>query len=467
MAFKKILLLIILSFININAGAQIRVSGSFSSLSGQRVKLVGFKDFGIYTIDSTQVSSNGKFNLKFGQNNSGMAYLAGADNKAYFVVLDREDIDLKGDDFGRAESVIVLSGKENQRFAQYATENVKRERALAAWDYLTKIYKQDSLFSDQKLMMETIEKEKQRIKNEDRLFMERIEEDKYLNWYLPVRKLISSTSTIAQHRYEEIPSVIKAFRTIDYSDERIYKSGLLRESLENHFWLLENTTPSLDAAFLEMKTSIDVILATLQNNPKKCTKITEFLFDLFQNHSLYKAAEYLALQVLNDSSFKINEKVASKLESYRAVKIGNIAPDFKFKGDVISPAYSSGRVPKKLSDINAKHTVLIFGSSGCSACSDELLQISGLYSKWKEQGVEVIFVSLDTDAEVFKNFVDRFPFISVSDYKKWESPAVKNYHIFETPTIFLLDKNRKIILRPNDAKQLDSWIDFYLIKGNQ
>lgn len=110
---------------------------------------------------------------------------------------------------------------------------------------------------------------------------------------------------------------------------------------------------------------------------------------------------------------------------------------------------------------------MIFGSSWCSACPEELLQISGLYSKWKEQGVEVVFVSLDTDAEVFKNFVERFPFVSISDYKKWESPAVKNYHIFETPTIFLLDKNRKIILRPNDAKQLDSWIDFYLIKGNQ
>lgn len=64
------------------------------------------------------------------------------------------------------------------------------------------------------------------------------------------------------------------------------------------------------------------------------------------------------------------------------------------------------------------------------------MQISGLYSKWKEQGVEVVFVSLDTEAEVFKNFVERFPFVSISDYKKWESSAVKNYHIFETPTIF-------------------------------
>jgi hypothetical protein len=30
----------------------------------------------------------------------------------------------------------------------------------------------------------------------------------------------------------------------------------------------------------------------------------------------------------------------------------------------------------------------------------------------------------------------------------------------------LLDKNRKIILRPNSVKQMDAWVDWYLVKGN-
>ena len=84
------------------------------------------------------------------------------------------------------------------------------------------------------------------------------------------------------------------------------------------------------------------------------------------------------------------------------------------------------------------------------------MQIVRIYQKWKKYGVEVVFVSLDEDSEIFKKLASPLPFISISDYQKWESPIVKSYHVFATPTIYLLDQKRKILLRPNSAKQLDS-----------
>ena len=72
----------------------------------------------------------------------------------------------------------------------------------------------------------------------------------------------------------------------------------------------------------------------------------------------------------------------------------------------------------------------------------------------------MLFISLDTDKAVFKNFTCVFPFISMCDYKKWDTQAVKDYYIFVTPSLFLLDKNNKIILRPILAKQVDSWVDY-------
>ena len=62
-----------------------------------------------------------------------------------------------------------------------------------------------------------------------------------MNYYLPLRKLVSSVSTIAQYRTEEIPAAIVAFRNIDYTDPRLYKSGLVADAIESHFWLLENS----------------------------------------------------------------------------------------------------------------------------------------------------------------------------------------------------------------------------------
>ena len=89
------------------------------------------------------------------------------------------------------------------------------------------------------------------------------------------------------------------------------------------------------------------------------------------------------------------------------------------------------------------------------------------YAKWKSQGVEVVFVSLDEDKEVYKSFSKNFPFISTCDYKKWAGKIVKDYYVFATPTMYLLDSKREITLRPNSVKQMDSWVDWSLIQGNK
>ena len=46
------------------------------------------------------------------------------------------------------------------------------------------------------------------------------------------------------------------------------------------------------------------------------------------------------------------------------------------------------------------------------------------------------------------------------DYKKWDNQAVKDYFVFAAPTLFLLDKDQKIILRPSSVMQIDAWVDY-------
>ena len=42
-----------------------------------------------------------------------------------------------------------------------------------------------------------------------------------------------------------------------------------------------------------------------------------------------------------------------------------------------------------------------------------------------------------------------------------------DYYVFGTPTMYLLDNKREIILRPNSVNQMDAWVDLYLIEGNK
>lgn len=444
-----------------NSLAQYTITCNFPLLAGQQVCLVGFEGFGIYTIDSTKVSEHGVFELKYGVKDRGMGYLAAADNKAYFVVLANEDIQLKGEVLSVPESVVTLSGKENKLFVQYAVEHPKREQALSAWVYLQKIYQADSLFAIQKNPVQAIETELLRLKQEDLDFLKNLDTNSYIHWYLPVRKLVSSVSTVAQYRTEEIPATLSTFRKLDYTDERLYKSGLYKDVIDSHYWLLENMGQELDSVFKEMNISTDFLITNLSRNEKKFNKITKYLFDLLERRSLYGASEYLAIKVLTQNSCTVNDDFANQLELYRAMKIGNITPDIVFSGDVLKKG-GVIQTPNRLSDIHSSYKVVIFGASWCPKCAEELSQLLPLYQKWKSKGVEVVFISLDTDKSNFKNFTSVFPFISSCDYKNWDTQAVNDYYVFATPTLFLLDKDQKIILRPNSVKQVDAWIDYYI-----
>ena len=443
------------------------ITGNLSLLANQEIKLEGFNGLESYPISSSKIDEKGNFELIYSKADYGVGYLMSSDKKPLFVLLSGENIEIAGAALSYAESIRITKGKENQWFEQYAKEHPKRDQALSAWLYLEKMYTTDSLFALQLTPQKSIAQEKKRIKDEDSTFLAELPKDSYVSWFLPMRKLVSSASTIAQYRPEEIPATIEAFRVIDYTDNRLYKSGLFKDAIESHFWLLENSGRSLDSVFIEMKVSIDAMMDNLIKDEKILNEVTDFLFDLLERHSLFQASEYLALKVLNEVSCTIDNDLAKQLETYRAMKKGNTAPDILFEGDNNTPGYGANSIPEKLSDLKSSYTVVVFGASWCPKCTEELPKIVNLYQKWKAQGVDVVFVSLDEDKIAYKDFVKNFPFISTCDYQKWNSKIVKDYYVFGTPTMYLLDKKREILLRPNSVNQMDSWVDWYLIEGNK
>jgi thiol-disulfide isomerase/thioredoxin len=456
---KQLLVFIFILFYNGLIAQSIK--GQFLKIPNQTIKLEGFNGLKTYPISLTTTDVNGKFELSYSKTDYGVGYLMAVDNKPLFVILSGEEIELAGESLSNFETIKIKKGQENQYFEQFANEHPKREQALSAWLYLEKIYATDTLFAVQKHPVNAIKKEKLRIKNEDAAFLDALPNESYVKWFLPTRKLVSSVSTVVQYRPEGIPEMIKAFRNMDYTDARLYKSGLFKDAIESHFWLLENSGNPLDNVFEEMKISIDAIFTKLSTNEKIFNQLTDYLFDLLERHSLFQASEYLALKVLNGGSCTITDDLANQLETYRAMKKGNIAADMVFdKTNFVNPKITL----TKLSDIKSNYTVVVFGASWCPKCNEELPEITKRYDKWKSKGIEVIFVAIEEGRNSFIDFAESLPFPSYSDGKKWESKIVKDYYIFSTPTMFLLDSKREIILRPNSVNQMDAWVNRYLIQ---
>lgn len=442
------------------------ISGALSSQIGEEIRLHGFDGFNTYLISSTATNEQGEFDLIYSMSDYGVGYLVSEGDQAFFIILSGEDIELVGESLSLTDSIELTRGRENRWFGKYASEHPRREAALSAWVYLRTIYQSDSLFAIQQTPASAIDEEITRIQDEDSDFLNSLPPDSYVHWFLPTRKLVSSVSTIAQYRTEEIPGAIQAFREMDYTDQRLHKSGLLQDVLDSQIWLIENSGRSLDSAYVEMNRSINYMLESLKTDEQKFNDIVNYLFNLLERRSLFTASEHLALRVLNDYDITLDQNLAKKLETYRAMQVGNTAPDIEFGDHIIAPGLAPEEIPASLSELDSDYALILFGAGWCPRCREEIPDIAGMYPKLKEQGIEVVFISLDDSDTAFREFAGDFPFLSVSDFKRWDSPIVSSYHVFATPTMVLLNRDRNILVRPNSARHLEAWVDWYLVQGN-
>ena len=110
---------------------------------------------------------------------------------------------------------------------------------------------------------------------------------------------------------------------------------------------------------------------------------------------------------------------------------------------------------------------MVFGASWCPKCNEELPKLIQNYAEWRNLGVEVVYVSLDTEKQVFEQAVKTYPFFAYCDFKKWESRVAQDYYVFGTPTFYLLNNNREILLRPTSIDQVEAWVDWSLIKDKK
>jgi thiol-disulfide isomerase/thioredoxin len=114
--------------------------------------------------------------------------------------------------------------------------------------------------------------------------------------------------------------------------------------------------------------------------------------------------------------------------------------------------FSAGLKYKKISEVSGKYKAVVFGASWCVACSKEMPQFKEYAELFKTTyDAEIVFVSIDTDKEKYDAYIKDLPFINTCDYKGWGSFNVKNYYVFATPRIYVLDTENKIVVKPLNA----------------
>ena len=96
-----------------------------------------------------------------------------------------------------------------------------------------------------------------------------------------------------------------------------------------------------------------------------------------------------------------------------------------------------------LSQLKGKVVLLDFWATWCGPCRESIPHLIQLYKTYRENGFEIIGISLDKgDAAVVRNFARSmdipYPIVIASD------EVARNYRVTSIPTTFFIDKGGKI-----------------------
>lgn len=148
-----------------------------------------------------------------------------------------------------------------------------------------------------------------------------------------------------------------------------------------------------------------------------------------------------------------SETAAMQQQAAEDIGIGKPAPEIDLK----TPDGKS----IKLSSLKGKVVLLDFWASWCGPCRMEMPNVVAAYNKYKDKGFTVYSVSLDKDANAWKNSIKTLGMTwenQVSDLKFWQCEAAMRYGVNGIPAAFLLDKNGIIVATNLRGQALDQKI---------
>ncbi|TLF45334.1 thioredoxin-like domain-containing protein [Maribacter aurantiacus] len=436
MKIAKILLLLFLSF---KVQSQHTVSGNFSPADAFRYIMVyHLSSDGIQYVTDTGVK-DGQFSFTLPNSVSPGTYrlVYGVPQDEYFIDIVyncEEDIVFN---FNLDEGITIVSSKENMIYYDYFTEIENAKDALMAF------YSEDK--SDKKEYMDLVNNLKQ-VQYSFETQSQGLIADTFVKanrHYLPKEYMSLEDYLIEKKKHY--------FDAIDFKNATLQPSEFFSDKIINYmFWAIPPGTPEKDLV-KEINKNVDFLASKLEVVPKVLqTSIWAKAWNKANESEVYTVSDYIFNTYLKKLATDTNNaNLITNIETQTRLRKGAVSPDI---------TWEENGVNKSLSGLTgASNYLLIFWSSTCSHCLNEL---PGLHEHLKTvKDLKVLAVGLEDGKENWEQTIPKLPdFHHAIALEKWESPYVKTFAIQQTPTYFILDKDKRFLDRPESAEAVVDYL---------
>lgn len=241
------------------------------------------------------------------------------------------------------------------------------------------------------------------------------------------------------------------FDNLDFTDSRLLRTNYFYSYLDNYMenWVDQDATSLAQAA--------SEIVGKAQGNQQ----VFEQLLSRFLNNSLNSKlmgmentwARLAEDYIFDNPSIRMDSTELRNLRSqYEVIKENRIG----MKAHNLSLETLNGD-SLNLYDIEGDYLVLFFYNPTCGHCHKEIKTINEeLYPKYKDRGVRFVTMNIFPEKTGWQNFVEE---LKIGDWYNLADPKHKSqywiyYDTTAVPSVYLLDKDKKIIAKKIDEENL-------------
>ena len=240
------------------------------------------------------------------------------------------------------------------------------------------------------------------------------------------------------------------WNNINLSDPRLLRTPIFNSRLRNYFTNILIQSPD------SLKPEVDKFLAKTTGNKDVYQYCVSYLLNYYNKSNimshddvfLHIADKYYLSGKAPWATKDLLSKLAERADRIRPNLIGKAAPNLVLESE--TGEYLA------LDQVKSKFTVVYFFEPGCSHCQLETPKLYDLYNKTRNNGVQVYAIYTQYKKDEWTKYLTEkgYDWLNV-----WDSNNNSNfrtlYDITSTPTIYLLDKDKKIIAKRISVETLE------------
>lgn len=442
--FSWLVFVVLLVFPQIALIAQHQITGTIAGYANRKLFLEAYQGENLFPVDTAKTNEEGAFSFDETLE-SGLYRLSLAAGQSVQLVIDGSPVQFVWNNYQQNRQIQFINSPENQIWNDY---QVLRDETFFLQDLLKPVIRDyDPEKKFYRLAVKEFDSLQRRMESKVDGWVSQHPQSLAIRFIrTDMRPAIDLTTSFESQR-ENLKQHF--FDQTDFSDTLLIRSNILTRKMIDFLSLFQAEEESMQAIQFEFIKGLNMLFEKAAIEPKMYVFVLDYLIEGFAQLGLPAVTDYISslphfeqLCMETETFMEIEQIVGP----YRSTLLGEPAPD-------LLPEDIDGN-PFGWDQLRKPQTLIVFWSISCPHCIELMPKLKDFVDQHPD--FEIVSVVLSPDNKVLREFIDqeKLDWIHLSDGLGWDSPMVKEYNIFGTPSLFVLDAEKKIVAKPSGIAEL-------------